>query len=234
MAGFKTHISVSTALGVAYGAGAWWNFDTSISQCVMAGGLCSLSGMLPDLDSDSGVPLRESIAFAAAVVPMFMIERFKRLGMDPESIVLAGGAVYLLVRFGLANLLKHFTVHRGMFHSIPAALIAGELAFLICARDSLWTRYFFGLAVIIGFMSHLVLDEIWSVEFRRGRFQLKKSFGTAVKFWSDDLWANFSTYAKLGILSLLVWQDPVWMDAHTPPTQNLHRIADDVLDDLWR
>lgn len=234
MAGFKTHITTSTLLGAAYGAGAWWNFETPVSQCIMAGGLCSLSGMLPDLDSDSGVPLRESIAFAAAVIPMFMIERFKRLGMDPETMVLSGGAVYLLVRFGLASLLKRFTVHRGMFHSVPAALIAGEAAFLICARDSLWTRYFFGLAVILGFMSHLVLDEIWSVEFRRGRFQFKKSFGTAIKFWSDDFIANLSTYAKLAILSLLVWQDPVWMDSHTPPAQNLHRIADDVLDDLWR
>ena len=34
-------------------------------------------------------------------------------------------ATYLLVRFGVSELFKRITVHRGMYHSIPAMLIAG-------------------------------------------------------------------------------------------------------------
>jgi membrane-bound metal-dependent hydrolase YbcI (DUF457 family) len=211
MAGFRTHITASTALGVGYAAGAHYFFGVPPETCVLAGGLCSVSGMLPDLDSDSGVPLRESVAFAAAAVPVMMIRRFERLGMPLETMILAGMGIYLVLRFGLATLLKKYTVHRGMFHSLPAALIAAEVAFLIFDRDDLWLRYYVAGAVLLGFLSHLVLDEIWSIGFRRGLPRLKKSFGTAMKIWGDSLWANVSTYAKVILLTYLVAKDPQWM-----------------------
>ena len=135
MAGFKTHITTSTILGIGYGAGAYALYHFPISTCVLAGGCCSVSGMLPDIDSDSGRPLRESMSFGAAVVPMMMVDRFKAMGMNLESIILAGGAIYLLIRFGLAAILKHFTVHRGMFHSLPACAIFGADRFF-----GIWLR----------------------------------------------------------------------------------------------
>ena len=99
--------------------------------CALAGGLCGVAGMLPDLDSGPGVPLRESVAFAAAVVPMMLIHRFQALGMSQEMMILAGAGVYWRSASACAELLKRFTVHRGMFHSLPAAAIFGELAFLM-------------------------------------------------------------------------------------------------------
>jgi hypothetical protein len=209
MAGFKTHIATSTTLGIAYAAGAHYFFDAPPETCVLAGGLCSVSGMLPDLDSDSGVPLRESVAFAAAAVPVMMVRRFERLGMPLETMILAGMAIYLLIRFGLAALLKKYTVHRGMFHSIPAAIIAAEIAFLVFEHESLWLRYYTAGAVLLGFMSHLVLDELWSIDV--WRLRMKSSSGTAVKLWGESLSANLSTYAKLILLTWLVSQDPGWM-----------------------
>ena len=71
MAGFQTHISVSTITGVGYGV--WgYNCGAPLETCILAGGLCSVAGMLPDLDSDSGRPVQEISAFAA-VVPMLMV-----------------------------------------------------------------------------------------------------------------------------------------------------------------
>lgn len=207
MAGFRTHITTSTVLGVGYGVGANLLYDVPVPTCALAAGLCSVSGMLPDIDSDSGVPLRESLAFAAAVVPMLMLERFREWHLAPETIVLAGAAIYLAIRFCLGALLKHYTVHRGMFHSLPAAVIFGEVAFLVCHSEDLRLRLYKAGAVVVGVMSHLVLDEIWSIQFTRGRFRLKKSFGTAIKVWGDNLWANFTTYAKLGLLTWLIWND---------------------------
>ena len=58
MADFKTHITTSTVLGVGYGATAYFGFDMPMSHCFVAGAMCSVAGMLPDLDSDSGVPVR--------------------------------------------------------------------------------------------------------------------------------------------------------------------------------
>jgi hypothetical protein len=208
MAGFKTHITTSSLLGVGLGAVAFTQYEAPLPACILAGGLCGVSGMLPDLDSASGVPKRESIAFAAAVIPLLLAEHFKRMGMPAEYIVLVGGFVYLFIRFGVARMLTHFTVHRGMFHSLPACLIAGELAFLISGHENVWQRYFNGGAVMLGFMSHLVLDEIWSLDFRGGRIRFKSSFGTAMKFWGDSMGPNLITYAGVAVLTFMVLGDP--------------------------
>ncbi len=217
MAGFKTHITVSTSLGVAYGTTALLAYDVPWPACVLAGGLCSVSGMLPDLDSGPGVPLRESVAFAAAVVPMLLVDRLEHLGLAPESIVLVGGLIYLLIRFGAGKLLTRFTVHRGMFHSLPALAIVGEFAYLICANESPWMRAFNAAAVMIGFASHLVLDEIWSIDLRH--FRLKSSFGTAVKLWGECWWSNALAYLNVAILALLIFEDPTINPAQqTTPT----------------
>jgi hypothetical protein len=207
MPGFKVHISASTALGVAYGTGAAVMYDVPLPACLLAGGLCSVSGMLPDLDSGPGVPLRESLSFAAAVVPMLMIDHLRAEGLAPESIVLVGAAIYLSIRFGLGHMLRKWSVHRGMFHSVPALVGVGELAYFLCAHENPWMRVFNAAAVMIGFGSHLVLDEIWSIEFRHG-FKLKSSFGTAIKFWGDCWWSNLIAYGNVAVLALLILGDP--------------------------
>jgi len=210
MAGFKTHITVSSLCGVGY-AGAGIAAGVPIESSLIAGGLCGVGGMLPDIDSDSGIPLRESMGFIAAVVPVLMIDRFQRLGMNYEQIVLATGSMYLFVRFGVSRLLASFTVHRGMFHSLPAALIFAGLAFLLCGSSNLQLRYFKAGGVLLGVLSHLMLDEIYSIEWKGGRWRFKKSFGTALKLWGSNWMANFSTYAKLIIVVLMILGEPMVM-----------------------
>lgn len=210
MADFKTHMTVSCATGVVYafaGTQAGMNLDT----CMVAGGLCGVSGMLPDLDSDSGRPLREATTLGAAVVPMLMIERFQKLDLGHESMVLAAGLVYITIRFFLAEIFRRYTVHRGMWHSLPAAAIVGMVAFLVMSTDDISVRLFKTIAIVLGFMSHLVLDEIWSVDFKRGKYAFKRSFGTALKLWGNDRWANYATYTKLGVITFLVYQDEGFM-----------------------
>jgi hypothetical protein len=212
MAGFRAHITTSTVLGAAYGGAAYAMFHVPLPTCCFAGGLCSVSGMLPDVDSNSGRPLQESLAFAAAVVPMMLVERFEQFGLSAESVVMAGVLVYLFVRFALGEFLRRYTVHRGMFHSLPAAIIFGQVAFLLTSDPDLRLRLFKAGGVVIGYLSHLALDEIYSIEWYRGRLRLKKSFGTALKMFSHTWWANISTYAKLGLLTYVVLYEPGWMD----------------------
>ncbi|MDA7980888.1 MAG: metal-dependent hydrolase [Pirellulales bacterium] len=208
MADFKTHITTSTIVGMAYGGVAYTQFGLPADQCVLAAGLCSVSGMLPDLDSDSGVPLRESLSFAAAVIPMLLIDRFRSWGMSADSMILATAGIYLFIRFVFGKALRAYTVHRGMFHSIPAVIIFAEVAFLLCGSDDLQRRLFLSSAVTVGVLTHLLLDEIYSVNLKRLR--IKKSFGTAIKLFSKRLWPNISAYGKLAILTYLVIQDPIW------------------------
>lgn len=235
MAGFKTHITVSSVLGAGYGGAAYFMYGVPWPTCVLAGGLCGVSGMLPDIDSDSGTPLHESMAFAAAVVPMMMLHRFRHWGMSPESMILCGAGIYLLIRFGVTALLKRYTVHRGMFHSLPAAAVFGEIAFLLSVGEDMRIRLYSAGAVVIGYLSHLLLDEIYSFQWRRGRIRLKSSFGTALKLFGHDMWANVSVYAKLLILTALILyqpQAPQTADRAGSSTTSQHS-ATRIIDSIW-
>jgi hypothetical protein len=101
-----------------------------------------------------------------------------------------------------------------MFHSIPALLIFTGLAFLICGSHNLHLRYFKAGGVFLGSLSHLVLDEIYSVEWERGRWRFKSSFGTALKLWGDSAWGNFSTYSKLAIVVVMILSEPMVMERY--------------------
>ncbi len=181
--------------------------------------MCGVSGMLPDLDSGPGRPLHESMAFAAAVVPVMLIHHLQQMGLSHEMIILICAGLYLLIRFGGAALLKYFTEHRGMFHSLPAAAIFGEIAFLLASGDNMLRLYKAG-AVVLGYMSHLFLDEVYSFEWSHGRVHLKNSFGTALKIFGHSWWANLSAYAKLAILTLVIFFQPAWMQQYFQQNTN--------------
>ncbi|MCC9605139.1 metal-dependent hydrolase [Blastopirellula sp. JC732] len=227
MAGFNTHITTSTIVGIGYGAAAYVfmpeiaNGETvTITTCMLTAGLCSIAGILPDLDSGSGRPVKEISAFVAAMAPMLMIDRFRRFGMGPEEIALAGAIMYMVIRFGVAEVFKKYTKHRGMWHSIPAAISVALLAFLVVSSERLDVRLLKASAVFLGFMVHLILDEIWSVEWHGITPHFKKSFGTAIKFWNpNSMWSNISTYSKLAVLIMAAVGDPLLMQHyHLHPT----------------
>ena len=211
-----------------------------IETSLVAGGLCGISGMLPDLDSDSGIPIRESMGFAAGIVPMLLVDRFQSLNMPYDRLVLITAALYFLIRFAGASLLGRFTVHRGMFHSIPAALTFAGLAFLICGPASdVPVRYLKAGAVFFGVMSHLVLDELYSIEWKGGKWRIKRSFGTAVKLWGKNNWANFSAYSKLIVVGIMIAGEPSvmnYLEARYPrfagDVQRLHDAQERLLGDV--
>ncbi len=161
MADFKSHITGSTIVGIGYG---YWGVayqSMSLESGILASGLCAVSGMLPDLDSDSGIPLRETSMFAAAVIPMLMIDRFRDLGLSHEAMALAAMLIYVAIRFVAVEFFKRYTVHRGMWHSIPAAASVGLLAYLVMPCPSESIRIYKSGAVVLGFMVHLVIVSIW-------------------------------------------------------------------------
>ena len=208
VAGFRTHITSSTLVGIGYGAVGVYYFQLPWESCGIAAGLCSLAGMLPDLDSDSGVPVRETLNFVAAVIPLFLLQRLAAWDLTHEQMVLLGASAYFLTRCGLGGLFRRYTVHRGMWHSIPAAVIAGLLAFLLTGSNDVQIRLFKAWAVVLGYLTHLILDELYSVDLAGVRLRLKKSSGTALKLWGDKTWGNVSAYLKLSLLCGLVWLDP--------------------------
>jgi membrane-bound metal-dependent hydrolase YbcI (DUF457 family) len=224
MAAFKQHVTVSTILGAGYSL-ALTKMGVGGTQAVTAGALCAVSGMLPDLDSPSGKPIQLVFGLGAIAAALLAPRRLQSSELTPEKMVLAIAAIYLGVRFGAAWLFKRLTVHRGMFHSIPAALIATEIAFLIQAPPYLGQWKAAG-GVLLGFLSHLVLDEIYSVDMSGMRVRLKGSAGSAVKLFSQSLAATSFTWLLLGLLTYLAgvqqgYLSPIYFSPHR--TASMHR-----------
>ena len=219
MAGFRTHVTVSGALGVVYGGVAVQPLGFTTETAVLAAGLTTVGGMLPDLDSQSGVPVREMFSLAAVVVPLTLVPRLVQAGVSQEGILATLLFGYVVIRYGASRVFKRLTVHRGMFHSLPAMLIAGLVVYLGYGSPHRPTRLLLAGGVMLGFLSHLVLDELYSVDLQGVRVKLNKYAGTAVKLVSPSVPATAVCYAALGGLLYLAYLDYAGADREPRPPQ---------------
>jgi membrane-bound metal-dependent hydrolase YbcI (DUF457 family) len=208
MASYRGHLLFASALGGAYAAAGLGQFHFDWGPVCLAAAVTTVAGLLPDLDSDSGVPVREMFGLAAVVVPLLLYRRLERtFGFSPEQTLVILGLVYVFIRYGLSSVFKRFTVHRGMFHSIPAMLIAGMAVYLLYHSDQFWQRVYLAGGVMLGFLSHLVLDELYSVDFMGLRVRLNRYAGSALKFFSPSLTATLITYGILAGMGVATWFD---------------------------
>lgn len=225
MAGYREHISVSGVLGVFYGVGSVLVFGFTPVQGALAGILTWVAGMLPDLDSETGKPVREVSSLIAAMVPLVMMRHLLNWTDDVELAVLIAVLLYATIRYGGSWLLGKVSVHRGMFHSIPALLIAAEVAYLGYKHDSVYVKLLMGGGVALGFFSHLLLDEMYSVEWTGIRLKLNKAAGSALKYSGKKLGPNVITYTLLAIFTYAMAIDLGFVDdpmhkGHTPMLQH--------------
>lgn len=201
MAAYREHITVSGILGVAYAFASVFLFGYSLVQAAIVTVLTWVAGMLPDLDSESGRPIRELSGVVAAFVPLILLQNAQAVGIRGDRALLFAIVTYGVVKYGGAFLLGKLTVHRGMFHSIPALLIAAELTFLAYHSDELRVRVLMAVGVGIGFLSHLVLDEMYSVQWDGVKVRLAKSSGSAMKFFGPEALPNGIAMGLLLFLS---------------------------------
>jgi hypothetical protein len=208
MASFRGHIAFASVLGGVYGGVGSVVFGLDWGPVFLGAGLTALGGLMPDLDSDSGVPVRELFSLAAVMTPLLLVRRLHHAGLTPEQILALMAGVYVLVRYGGAALFKRITVHRGMFHSLPAMAIAGLLIYLGDHRADARIRLFLAGGVMLGYFSHLLLDEIYSVDLiGRKMIRLNKYAGTAVKFYSPSWIATLTCYSLLASLAWVAWRE---------------------------
>jgi len=221
MAAFREHILFSSLLGVGYGVVAGAVLKFSPTEAILAGYLTGIGGMLPDLDIPTGRPGQEIFSLSAAVVPLLTVGHILHVTKMPvtnESIILIMLAMYFLIRYGLAWMVNHLSVHRGMFHSFPAMLIAGLSMYLIYPSSSPWVKLLMGGGLATGFFSHLFLDEVYSVGWSGPLPQVKKSFGTAMKWASPALGSTLFTYAVLIALTFFAGEQAGIIGMPVDPT----------------
>ena len=211
MANYREHITVSTLVGLGYGLGTVVLGGFSWVQGALAGWIAAVGGLLPDLDLPTSRPVRELFGLVAVIGPLLVVGpllHLARVEATSETILLALIVTSLAVRFGAPELIRVFAKHRGMFHSLPAMLIAAEVVYLAYPNRLVSVRLVMAGAVAAGFLSHLLLDELYSVQVKNGKLRTKASFGTAVKWAGPRFVPNVLTYAAVMLLSyavLLEW-----------------------------
>jgi hypothetical protein len=207
MASYRGHLTFASLLGAGYAAATLWRGPFDWGTAVVGAGLTTIGGLLPDLDSDSGVPVRELFGLAAFVAPLLAHGHLAEQKLTTEQMFVAMAGIYLFVRYILSAAFKHWSVHRGMFHSIPAMLIAGLGVYLVYPNPSVPVRVYLAGGVMIGFLSHLVLDELYSVDFMGVGIRLNKYAGSALKLASPSRTATLTAYVLLIGLSYVAWNN---------------------------
>ncbi len=193
------------------------NFNTHLAVAAVGSGLCAtvalaghaappnylltltlagtIGGILPDIDLDKAIPSRilfNALGAISAFIALFSLS--SHYSIVELWIVWLG--VYLAVRYGGHRLFQERTKHRGVFHSLLAGGFFMALTAVIFDRvfhEPAALAWLTGLFVMIGFLIHLALDEIYSVDVEGAA--IKKSFGTALKLFDYHSWRSSALMA---------------------------------------
>lgn len=217
MADFATHLGWG-AVAAGLAASATYAADivpaTEIMTLTAAG---VIGSVLPDVDLEKAIPSRMLFTGLGLVLAFIALFNF-RASYSISELWLIWLGVFLAMRYGAYHIFHRTATHRGVFHSLLAGaffmvLTAALLAHgpLGVARDPV-TAWMAGLFVLLGYIIHLILDEIYSVDFTGGH--LKKSFGTALKLF------DYKSLAVSGVMLAVVGG----VTLIAPPVQQIAQI----------
>jgi membrane-bound metal-dependent hydrolase YbcI (DUF457 family) len=221
MANFPTHIGVGTVVSGAL-ATATLATDLVTPKDVVAITLAGVLGsVLPDIDLKDSRPSRAMFAGLAIFFSFAVLFSVESRYSIAEMLILWLGTL-VLVRFGAGSLFYRFSYHRGIWHSLLAAAFSSFLTaaifYWLLGRDES-VSWFAALFMLVGFLTHLTLDEIYSVDVMDTR--IKASFGTALKFIDVKHPGQTSVMAAAALIAFMltpsitpfvgsVAQRPVW------------------------
>lgn len=207
MANFRTHIGVGVFVGVGFiVAGLIYSFFSTVELAVWIFLAILAGSFLPDLDMDEGVPFQILFGLlGAGMAGLVFFNSYQEGERSLKILILIPALVFVAVRIGAGYVFEKFTNHRGMFHSVPAALLFGLL--------SIWFFHLFsiligqelviGSAVTMGYLGHLILDEAYSAVNLHGHSIFpKKSLGNALKFSANSKIATLFFYLLLFTLAV--------------------------------
>lgn len=198
MANFKTHVGIAFSASSLMAAASVSAGLVDMAQSPWYVSLGVVGGMLPDIDASNSRPARQlfmGLALWCSSSVWLALEK----SLEQRSLLMMTLTVFFTVRYLVAHAFQRVTVHRGVFHSLLAGVFFALL--LTCSSHYAFgaptlTAWLGGLFLLFGFLVHLCLDELFSVDLANGR--MKKSFGSALKLYG---YQNLSGSLALLILS---------------------------------
>lgn len=206
MANFTTHIAIGTVVSGAL-ATLTLAADVVAPENLVAVTMVGMLGsVLPDIDLKESRPSRAMFA-GLAIFFSFAVLFHAATKYSIAELWLMWLGTLVGVRYGLHTIFHRLAVHRGIWHSLLAALFSG-LATTIVFKHALGrpdgVAWLAGGFMVIGYLVHLVLDEIYSVDVMDVR--VKSSFGTALK--PIDVQHPAATAAMVAATAFAAWLAP--------------------------
>ena len=145
MANFKTHMSVAAACSGGLATGFLVVGVASPRDVWLYFAMGTLGGILPDIDANNSIPGRMLFSFFALVFAFLTL--FSRAGLySIVELSILWLVTYVVVRYVIFQLFARLTVHRGIFHSLLAAVF-----FWLCTTNIGY--YLFGMHTVSAWMS---------------------------------------------------------------------------------
>ena len=189
MAKFVTHLNVSAFISAIGASVVVYNKLATINDALVFFATGIVGGLLPDIDHDKSKPLQIVKLFLFLFISLLLTIKFYKT-LPILNLALIWLVVYIAISI-LFYFFKKLTKHRGIIHSIPMGIFFSFLLFFISyylfGFDET-KSYLMGLFLFLGYISHLILDEIYSVDLVGNK--IKKSFGSALKFCSNNQASN--------------------------------------------
>jgi hypothetical protein len=183
MANFTTHIAVGTVVSGAL-ATLTLAADVIAPENLVAVTLAGVLGsVLPDIDLKDSRPSRAMFAGLGIFFSFAVLFNAATKFSIAELWVLWLGTL-VFVRYGLHYVFHKFSVHRGIWHSILAGAFCSVMTAIIfyyLLRRPEGVAWLAAGFMMVGYLTHLTLDEIYSVDVMDVR--VKSSFGTALKLF---------------------------------------------------
>ncbi|MEO5356791.1 MAG: metal-dependent hydrolase [Nitrospirae bacterium YQR-1] len=217
MPGFKGHLTFGLITGAALSITAVSVSDVKHSLVLPIILSTTAGAVIADFDSESSVPFHVASSIFSILTGIIVFFYFKKKVSGIEELLIWAVGPAATAKFILCPVIKKtLTTHRGMWHSIPAAVIASLAAFLLLQRVSIEMneRFYIALSLGAGYISHLVLDEGKSlVHFKFLIFwSPKKSAGSALKLFGHSKITTLFVYT---VLLYLAWCSyPFLMKCH--------------------
>jgi hypothetical protein len=206
MANFTTHIAVGTVVAGSLATltlAANVIATENLIPITLAG---VLGSVLPDIDLKDSRPSRALFAGLAIFFSFTVLFSVADRYSIAELWILWIGTL-VAVRYGVRNAFHKLAHHRGIWHSILAALfcaVATAVVFANVFDRHAGVAWLAGGFMFIGYLVHLTLDEIYSVDVMDTR--IKASFGTAMKLF--DRRYPYASAGMAAALALALWLAP--------------------------
>lgn len=204
MAGFTAHLSTGAMAGATVGFYGFYTGSLKITEAFAVGVTGTIGGLLPDIDSDTGKPLQLLFQLVSVLVPVFLYSFFiEHFGRGVAFSICYFTLFYLFINYMVCPVIKKLTAHRGVIHSIPFAVLCGEIAYLSLFQGDQDFALFTSISIFVGCMVHLTLDEFNSIKFRGGIIPYLNSYsGTALTFTSKDIVSVLIVYTMIIVFGL--------------------------------